>query len=67
MSTVVVLVVVVFLIAAALGGGEHEVDPRASEQLRRDTEDIAAYGVVIRPRLPREDPDAGDGAERDDA
>lgn len=60
MTTVILVIVVVLLIVGAFGDGPGDDGPRA-EQLRRDTEDVAIYGAVVRPRLKDERPDDGDG------
>lgn len=63
MTAVVVIVVLVLLFAAASGRvGEPYV--RDDEQLRRDEEDIAIYGAVVRPPVEREDRRA-EGDDRD--
>lgn len=49
MATLVVIAVVVILIVAAGSGGDRDVP--GDEQLRRDEEDIAIYGAIVRPPI----------------
>ena len=53
--TAVVVIVVLALVFAAASGRLGEPYVRDDEQLRRDEEDIAIYGAVVRPPIERED------------
>jgi hypothetical protein len=51
--TAVVVILAVFVVLATLRSGPPHVPD--GEQLRRDEEDIAIYGAVVRPRLDEDE------------